>query len=308
MQQALEIIKTPLLQASLWKEPLFFAAEELSPEDKEYLYEHFFCSESFQNALEGQGFLIDSSAEILVMVNIEDHLQFQLVDYSGDYQKAWARLSNLEEELGQTLNYAFSERFGYLTSLPTQSGTGLHVHALLHVAALVHTQQLKNALNTIKDDTVTITELLGNEEEHLADYLLLSNRYCLGIDERKIINTVYSFAIKLMEAEKTARTHLSKLESTHLKNLVSRAYGLLAHSYQLEAKETLGALSLIKLGIDLNWISGISDSKLNELLLLCRRGHLLLHSHLNDLDAEEVNKKRAELMQGELKAIALYHL
>src|SRR4051812_42381836 len=45
----------------------YLPAEKLTPLDKELLFEHFLCVESFQNAAAGQGFVIDAPAQLLCL-------------------------------------------------------------------------------------------------------------------------------------------------------------------------------------------------------------------------------------------------
>jgi protein arginine kinase len=90
-----------------------------------------------------------------------------------------------------------------------------------------------------------------------------------------------------------------------MKDQISRAYGLILHSYQLQTKEALNALSLIKLGIDLDWIDGITDRELNALFFQCRRAHLseILGVHLTD--PQEISRKRAEYVHKHIQSIRL---
>src|SRR6185436_6805545 len=112
------------LQKNL-KSSAYFPADKLSPLDKEFIFEHFLCLESFQNADKGQGFFLDETGHFLAQANLKNHLQLQLINTSGDILTAWADLVKIETEIGKTLSYAFSPKFGYLTSDPTLCGTAL---------------------------------------------------------------------------------------------------------------------------------------------------------------------------------------
>jgi protein arginine kinase len=112
--------------------------------------------------------------------------------------------------------------------------------------------------------------------------------------------------MKLMAIEKTLRSHLKNENNAEIKDLVSRSFGLLLHSYQLQTKEALGALSLMKLGLNLDWIEGISDAKLNTLFFQCRRAHLLhLLNEQQIVDPQEVARKRAEFLHKNMQGTIL---
>ncbi len=90
-----------------------------------------------------------------------------------------------------------------------------------------------------------------------------------------------------------------------LKDKMSRAYGLLLHSYQLETKEALNALSQIKLGIDLGWIQGINDQEINELLFRCRRAHLAQSHEKISLHTKDLSEARAAYLHEKLQKTTL---
>jgi protein arginine kinase len=84
----LEMTKVSALLADAlqkyFKNSSYFPAEKLNPLDKEFLFEHFLCLESFQNADKGQGFFLDETGHFLVQINLKNHLQLQLIDTSPD--------------------------------------------------------------------------------------------------------------------------------------------------------------------------------------------------------------------------------
>ena len=305
-QQTLKLLQAPLLSSPLLQKPALFPAQELSALDKEFLFEHFLCLEGFQNTLEGQGFIVDESGHFLAELNIQNHLQVQLTDCQGSWETAWNTLSQIETAIGTTIDFAFSPKFGYLTAEPRLCGTGLTVQAYLHLPALIHTGQLQETLLKQKEEGVTAAGMGGNLEEIVGDLVVLSNVYTLGINEESIIHAVHSMAMKLMAIEKMLRSHLQTENNTAIKDHVCRAFGLLLHSYQLQTKEALGALSLMKLGLHLDWISGITDAKLNTLFFQCRRGHLLNTLNQTQLtDPGEVARKRAEYLHQNMQGVIL---
>lgn len=287
------------------KSPVYFPAEKTSPLDKEFIFEHFLCLENFQNADAGQGFLLDDTGRFLARLNLKNHLALQTIDTAGDINAAWAKLLNLEMEIGKTLEYAFSPKFGYLTSDPTQCGTALQALLYLHIPALHHTGQLHEVLGKQKEEEVMTMGLEGALDDLVGDFLILKNRYTLGVTEESVLHSLQTTALKLMAAEKALRSHLKETSNAEMKDLVSRAYGLLVHSYQLQTKEALNALSALKLGLDLGWISGISNQVINTLFFKCRRAHLALLLNEKTLDTHDMPHKRAEFIHKALQGMTL---
>lgn len=304
-QQTLMSLSENLLQSPSLEKAQFIKAEALDANDKEFLYEHFLCTEGFQNTLSGQGFVIDNSAYFLALINIDDHLQLRQIECQGNFESAWNKLNQIETALGSATEFAFSPRFGYLTSDPRQCGTGLIVQAYLHLPALIHTEQLPSTLQKQKEEGIIAAGMGGSLDDLFGDLLVLQNSYTLGLSEENILHDMHSTAMKLTALEKTLRTHLKNEDNLDMKDQISRAYGLILHSYQLQTKEALSALSLIKLGVDLDWIGGISDSTINTLFFQCRRAHLshILGQHL--IDPHEIARKRAEFVHKHIQSIQL---
>ena len=305
-QQTYSILKEQILKNPQLKQPALLNAEEISALDKEYLYEHFLGMDGFQNTLAGQGFVVDDTGLFFAKLNIEDHLQLQLIDTEGSWEKTWNQLNQIETELGKTLDYAFSPRFGFLTSDPTLCGTGLTTQAFLHLPALIHTKELQETLLKQKEEGITAIGMGGSSAEWIGDIVVLKNTYTLGISEEAILHTLNMMAMKLMAMEKTLRSHLQNENNEEIIDLISRSFGLLLHSYNLQAKEALEALSLLKLGLHLDWVDGIDDTKLNRLFFQARRAHLLQAINQPQLtDSHEIAHKRAEYLHQNMKGVFL---
>ncbi len=279
-------------------------AEELTPMDKEYLYEHFLSSRSFENTSNGQGFIVDDSGQFLALLNIQDHLQIQWSDSEGTWESAWERLSKIEAELSKRAEFAYSPRFGYLTSDPHLCGTGLIVKAYLHIPALIHSKKLQELLQQEKEESVEATGLGEHEDLWIGDILILRNRFTLGVSEENILSTIHGAAMKWMGAEKSIRKELASQENSAIKDEVCRAYGLLTHSYELKTQEVLEALSLLNLGCDLNWVTGISPMQLDTLFFRCQRAHLLNTLEKQEATASEIPHLRAQFLHEQMRPVS----
>lgn len=295
---------TEIQNQSLLKQTKVYQAKDLSPNDKELLLEHFLTMESFHHCAAGNAFITEASSRILAQINHKEHLKLTILDPKNNLESSLNELIELDNELGKSVRYCFSSKFGFLTANPLRCGTGLFVTCFLHVPALVHTKQLDDALNSLKHHNVAITGLYGQPEELTCDLIALHNPCSLGMAEEKIISTLEAHAKRLEIAEKAARKKLLEDNEEALKDKISRAYALLRHSYRLPTIEALDALSLEKLGADLGWITGVEQHTLNSLLFSIRRAHLQ-QSH-PDLTTEQLPHKRAELLHETLKPAKLH--
>lgn len=304
--QVLDVLKEAFSKLPDSEKFTYLSAESLGAQEKEFLAEHFLCQEGWQNASKGQAFIIDESSHFLAILNMQDHLMLQWIDCKGEWEKAWSSLNQIETSIGQNLDYAFSPRFGYLTSDPKLCGTALNVACYLHLPCLIASEQLPDLLLRHKERSVQALSILdGDKSELVGDFLVLKNSYTLGLTEESILRDLHITATKLILSEQTQRLKYKEAPSPDIKDSLSRAYGLLMHSYQLQTKETLNAISQIKLGIDLGWIKGMLDEEINEIFFRCRRAHLQQVNGHTHLDKKELAHIRAEYLHEKLKQTTL---
>ncbi|MBS0622851.1 MAG: protein arginine kinase [Verrucomicrobia bacterium] len=279
--------------------PTFIKAEEAGPLEKEFLYEHFLSPAPFQQAISGEGFVVDNQGDFFAMINVYNHLHLQITDVHEQIEETWHRLVNIETDLNTQLEYSYSPRFGYLTSDPMQCGTALQARLYLHTPALIRAGKLESTLANLQGEEIVVSSILGGLDHVVGDILAIQNRCSIGVTEEHILEMLRAFALKMMLAEKRERSRLQGGQAFDMKDLVSRAYGLAVHSYQLEAIEAWGALSLLKLGVDLGWITGTNHKELNELIFDCRRAHLTCN-YSEDITQEELPHRRADFIHASL--------
>jgi protein arginine kinase len=303
-KRLLALLSESLLESGSFAKGTFIPAEKIGPLEKEFLYEHFLAGRGFQQALEGEGFLLDSTGHFFATVNLRDHLHLQVTDCNQELEKGWNQLMAIESELSKSVTFAFSQRFGYLTSDPNQCGTGLSVQLYLHLPALRHTGKLNELLEERHDEGISARGLLGGLDPLIGDLLVLRNRRTLGVTDEAILQTMRSAGLRLVVAEKSARSQIRQQGTPALKDLVSRAFGLLIHSYQLETHEAWNALSLLKLGIDLGWLTGVDHRTVNELLFSTPRAHLICE-YSQEVAQQEVAHLRAAFLHAHMGSVNL---
>lgn len=304
-KQIISLVSKELLSLDNLKKPLFFKAEETSPIEKDFFFEHFLTQSPFQQAHAGEAFIVDSTGLFFATINWHDHLQIQFTDCLGEIENTWDNLTKMEINIGKAINYAFSQKFGFLTSHPDESGTGFLVSLFLQLPAMIHTHAFEEFLVKHRDDSVLVTGLQGKPREIIGDLVAIRNNFTLGVTEENILASLRSFSTKLHLHEKSIRTQLKQEDDASLKDKVSRAFAILVHSYQIDTIEAMNAISLLKLGLDLGWIEGVTFKKLNSLFFNCRRAHLVSQYEGKEIPQEELRHRRSEYIHKELAGTQL---
>ena len=303
-QQIIGLLGQKLLEMEGLANPVLIKAEDIGTMEKEFLVEHFLSTSSYNEAAAGEGFVIDDTGEFLATLNMTDHIHLQLIDCKGELENTWSRLVKMETSLGKNLNYAFLTKFGFLTADPTECGTGLLATVYLQLPGLIHSGKIDEVLDRCLDESFNVTGIQGSPSEIIGDILMIQNNYTLGLTEENIISSLRSITTKLMVEENSIRNKLKKDDNADFKDKISRAYGILIHSYQIESIEALNALSLMKLGVDIKWVAGIDNKQINELFFNCRRTHLLCQ-YKEEISYQDIPHKRAEMIHKALKNVKL---
>lgn len=299
-KQIVSLVGKEHLAINQLSNPKLLKAEELNFLDKEYLVEHFFTTSDFYQTGAGEAFIIDDSGELITVFNLTDHLTFYILDTKDDLEGAWSKLAKIETALGGNLTYSFSPKFGFLTSSLGECGTALQVTTYLQLSALLHLGKIDDVLEKEADDSFTIMGIQGSPSEIIGDLFAIQNTYTLGVTEENILSSIRSLTSKLISKENEARNSIRQSQNAMIIDKVSRAFGILLYSYQIEAIEALNAISLCKLGVTMGWISGITEEELNQLFFNCRRAHLL-NQFDSKIPQEEIPHKRAEYIHKALK-------
>src|SRR6202795_3162527 len=185
------------------------------------------------------------------MLNEEDHLRLQGLHSGFALDAAYAEVDRLDAELGQRLAFAFHAEFGYLTSCPTNAGTGLRASVLIHLPGLVLTKEIGKVLQGLSQVGLTFRGLYGEGSEVVGNFFQLSNQTTLGKSEEELLDHLGKIVRQVIEYEEQAREMLLQKAPTEVEDKTWRAYGTLRHARTLTFEETMNLLSGVRLGAGL---------------------------------------------------------
>lgn len=246
--------------------------------------------------------LVNGDGSLSVMVNEEDHLRIQCLLPGLQLGECYSRVQELDDEFEQNLDYAFDENWGYLTSCPTNVGTGMRASVMLHLPAIQMTGQLNHILHNIGQLGLVVRGLYGEGSEAVGNFFQLSNQITLGQTEEDICNYLQTITEQIVEQERLLRERLQSDMKYQLEDKIGRAYGILSNARVITSDEALTLFSDVRLGVDMGILKGISIFSLNELMVDVRPAHLQKRTG-QEMDAMERDIKRAEVIKKKLGAV-----
>lgn len=219
---------------------------------------------------ENRAVLLSPKEEIAIMVNEEDHLRLQVLLPGLDLEGAWELASQLDDAFEESLDFAFSQEYGYLTACPTNVGTGIRASVMVHLPAITMVNQIKQLIHGVTQVGLAVRGLYGEGTEVAGNIYQLSNQVTLGRTETEIIENIRSVTGQIIEQEEQARKVLLGNAKAQIEDRVYRAYGILTQARILTTQEAMGLLSDLRLGVGLGLLNQVTSSQLNQLIVLAQ--------------------------------------
>ena len=262
----------------LMRHAVCYRMDSLDVLDRQLLHERHLISKELAG-LDAEGRVRPASALLVqdrlgIMLNEEDHLRLQGMQSGFALEETYGEVDRLDSELGQRLPFAFHPEFGYLTSCPTNVGTGLRASVLIHLPGLVLTKEISKVLQGLGQVGLTFRGLYGEGSEVVGNFFQLSNQTTLGKSEQDLLDHLGKIVRQVMEYEEQARQVLLRDAPAAVEDKVWRAYGLLRYARALSFEEMMNLLSGVRLGVGLKLIGGVGLYTLNKLLVYCQPAHL----------------------------------
>jgi ATP:guanido phosphotransferase, C-terminal catalytic domain. len=244
--------------------------------------------------------LLSENEEISIMINEEDHIRIQTLLSGLQLEKAFHLANEVDDLLEQYLDYAFNETQGYLTSCPTNVGTGLRASVMMHLPGLVMTQQINQLITSINQLGFVVRGIYGEGSEAIGNIFQISNQITIGKSENDILFDLRGVVEQIIAQERSVREAIRKTSGIQLEDKVYRSYGVLKNSRIIESKEAAQCISDVRLGIELGYITDIPRSVLNELMVITQPGFLQQYAG-GQLRPFERDVRRAQLIRKRLQ-------
>jgi protein arginine kinase len=267
--------------------------------DRQFLVERQLISRELAASEGPRGVAIGPRETMSIMVNEEDHLRIQMMLSGLALAENWERINKVDDQIEETLTYAFSPQLGYLTACPTNVGTGIRVGVMLHLPALVQTKQIDKVFRALHKINLAVRGLYGEGTQAFGDFYQISNQQTLGKSETDLIGNLTDVIPQIITYERQARQELLNQRRQHLHDQVSRAYGVLKTAHTITSEETMHLLSSVRLGINLGLIDDLDIPTVNELFIHTQPAHLQKLQG-RPLEVDERNIARAAYLRSRL--------
>lgn len=254
---------------------------------RQVLVEKHLISPQFLQQQQG-ALLVTTDEQTSIMVNEEDHLRIQCLAPGLQLQQTYERAYLLDKQIEQAHPYMYHKQYGYLTSCPTNLGTGLRASVMLHLPALTMTNRMNVIIQAMLRLGMVVRGIYGEGSSSLGNIYQISNQETLGKSEQQILQDLQQQVEQIIAYELRARKALMQQSAIPLEDQIQRALGIVRYARMITSEEAAKSLSSIRLGIDLGIITDVSIQAVNACIACMQPGFLQYYKnetlHTNERD------------------------
>jgi len=298
-ERVISFLQKAIQKSSLLKSGQLYTSSELSRLDKDFLIERHLVSPEFMREGNTKALYIGEEEKISLMINEEDHLRIQALKSGLEIKGAFELADEVDTELASILEFDFDPDFGYLTSCPTNVGTGMRASVLIHLPGLVLTKEIENVISQVTKLGLTVRGFYGEGSDVLGNLFQISNQTTLGKSEEDLVESLEMVTLQIVEYENNSRKTLYREAKEQIEDKIWRAIGILQNARVITSNEVTNLLSAIRLGLGMGTITDIPLSVINQILLISFPAHLQKYFN-KEMEPNERDTLRAELIRKKL--------
>ena len=301
MQKTVLAVQFAAEKSPALKNPISLEMQKLDDLDRAILFERRLVSLDFSIRPKISSLILNEDEDLSVMVNEEDHIRMQAIHPGFKLNKVWKAIDEFDNSISNQLPFAFDPVLGFLTSCPTNVGTGMRASVMLHLPALALANQVQPLIQGVNKLGLAVRGIFGEGTDNLGNLCQISNQSTLGESEVDIIKRLEMVITQIINHEKNARAKLLETNRDFLLDNIGRAYGALKYAYVISSKEALNSLSMLRLGVDMGVIRTVDIHTVNELFIHVQPAHLQKYAG-KELSQKERDRIRATLIRNKLKS------
>lgn len=280
-------------------------------------------AEYLQNPV--SGVVIKADGCLACEINTEDHLRIISLCSGIDTHTVYTAAKSIDEDLQNTLQFAASVDFGYLTCRLNNLGTAMKLSVFVHLPSLSYTnrenQDFVNLCTLAEEQGFSIAPAFATSAQN-DDFFSaasgacyqVSTNLCFSQTEEDQIKVFDQIIKSIIDAERIQREKMIDNHPTALRDCVYKALATIKYSRLLTEKEGIDLLFRIKWGKDTGIITGTEDSVLSGLLYRIRDAHIAFVNKTEqfkfekDINSSEKQRDRLRslIMQEATENIQIY--
>lgn len=280
----------------------WYALETMNGAKKQALRERRILNRTAVEMSRPGGLYLSEDESCSLLLGTDDHIRIQLLAPGLDLEQLWKAADELDDYINERFSYAFDEKYGYLTTFPTNVGTGLKACVVLHLPMLSQVRKFQSIVGDMGRLGTAIRGLYGEGSENYGNMYELSNQRSLGQSEKEIIEQVAKAAAQLNNQELRVRNAALGARRLEREDETWKSYGILKYARRITEKDARIFLSQLMAGEEDGVISFEKERSLYSLMIGIKPANLALWAS-RPLDKDEADCVRAAYIRERLPRI-----
>jgi len=299
--------------------------DELHPLDRRLLEEKRLVSPELVRASHSCVAMIAISPKFSILVNEEDHLRIQTMRPGLQVFTAWQHACQIEQNLQTSLDFARSDKQGYVTACSSNKGSGIRVSVMLFLPALIGTNTFSRILQQINAVGYTVRGMYGEGSQSFGSLVQISRHLMANQKTRQkhILQQLHRDCETLIAEERRARRQLLTSFRNFAQKQINQVQRSVSQAERIRFRTGMAMVSRLRLataiGLEQHRYSDRNRQMHNEkrlawldrLMIRIQPAHILnygfQHRQSSDLDCHNLSdyedRLRAEVLQ---QALGVY--
>ena len=254
------------------------------------------------NKKEPAGRLLSEDEGSSLVLGGDDHIRMQFLASGLKLDELWQKADAMDDYVNERYSYAFDEKYGYLTSFPTNVGTGLRACAVLHLPTLSQVRKFQSIVADMSRFGTAIRGLYGEGSDNYGSLYEVSNQRTLGQSEKEIVELVTKAAAQLNNQEMRVRSATLNTQRLEREDEAYKSYGVLKYARKITEKDARIFISQLMAGEEDGLMKFNEECSLYSLIIGIKPANLNLWAK-RPLDKDELDAVRAAYIRQNLPEI-----
>ncbi len=198
--------------------------------------------------------LLSKDESAAIMLNAEDHVRIQVLANGMNLESCFKRANEIDDYIDSNFDYAFSEKYGYKTTFPTNVGTGLRAGYTLHLPGLTEAKRISQISTELGRFGMKLKVLYGDDVGYGNLYQIATQK-TLGQTEKEIMSDLNDIVNQIVSQEREQRRYIYEKDKVQMEDTVYKSYGVLKYARKIPLRDAMTLLSEIMLGSSLGIIT-----------------------------------------------------
>ena len=140
---------------------VYAGLDELSELDLRALKERRILNSSILAKKSPVGLMLSEKEDVSLVLNGTDHIRLQVLSAGMHLNECYQTAERIDDYINARFPYGFDDKYGYLTSFPTNVGTGLRASVIIHLPSLSLGKKFGSLLSDMSRFGVSVKGVYG---------------------------------------------------------------------------------------------------------------------------------------------------